>query len=498
MFLRKMAAVTGAAVAVLGVATPAEAASPSLNWAPCTKLAPSWPEKAGTSAECATVTVPVDYAHPDGRTTGIAVDRIPASDPAHRRGVLVLNPGGPGGTGMAMPEMIRTSKLGELAKYYDLVSFDPRGTGYSGQIDCSIAGRPQPPGESEKDKVLGRIRWHAGKFGDCAAKDPEFTSSLGAVTIARDVDRIRQALGEDKIDYFGVSWGTALGAAYRSLFDGHVGRMAIDSVLPPDLDLDRIDAAATKAVEDDAHRFSGWMAERDAVLHLGTTADQVFATGIALRDELAAHPRQVVQNGHTYTVDGIWVASQLSTTSTRWGYAASALAALRAGKNPPADPGDSNAATTGLSWDEKRPTTLNGFVQHAVNCADATGTRDLEEMWRGFTKLRAQYPVATTGSEPVYSGSCVNWPYAGKNVDYRRGHSRLQLIAHRYESVTPYQGALDMRQRVGGSVLTVDDDAHGSLINLPCASKVVRFFETGQPAVGSCDGAPIAEPQPVS
>ncbi|GAA3531498.1 alpha/beta hydrolase [Amycolatopsis ultiminotia] len=498
MSLRKVVAVVGTAVAALGLAAPSEAAAPPQTWTPCTKLAPSWPKSAGTAAECTTVRVPVDYARPDGPAMEIAVDRIPAADPAHRRGVLVLNPGGPGGTGIATPEQIRTSRLGELGKYYDLIGFDPRGTGYSAQVDCqALGGGPEPqPGESEKDKALARIRWRADKYAGCAAKAPDLAGSLGAVTIARDVDRIRQALGEQQIDYFGISWGTALGAAYRSLFDEHVGRMAIDSVLPPALDLDRFEAAETKARDANLHRFAGWLADRDAVLHLGSTADQVVSTVVALRDELEAHPRQVDQDGRKYELNGAWTVNQIGSLSPDWGYAASALAAVREGKNPPPDPHGASSAAAGFGWDEPRPYGINRFVQHAVNCADATGTRDLAQMWRDFSALQARYPLSTL-DEPTYAGSCVDWPYAGKNVDYRPGRSRLQLIGHQYEAVTPYGAAQEMQQRIGGALLTVQDDVHGSLSTLPCASKVVRFFETGEPATGSCAGGPIPEPRPV-
>jgi pimeloyl-ACP methyl ester carboxylesterase len=448
------------------------------------------------------VTVPVDYAKPDGRTMEIAVDRIPASDTAHRRGVLVLNPGGPGGTGMAMPELIRASRLGELAKYYDLVGFDPRGTGYSAQVDCqALSGQPEPqPGESEKDQALNVIRWRGDKYAGCAAKDPEFARSLGAVTIARDVDRVREALGEKKISYFGISWGTGLGATYRSLFDEHVDKMAIDSVLPPEMDLDRFDWTESKALDENQHRFAGWMAERDAALHLGATADQVLTTVRALVDELKAHPRTIIQNGKPLTLNEVWAFNQMVATSPGWGPAASALAAVHAGKDP-APPAQAKESATlpaaeGLGWDEGRPYALNRYVQHAVNCADTTSTRDLDQVWRDFQARQARYPLTTSG-EPGYAGSCVDWPYTGKNIDYRPGHSPLQIIGHRYESVTPYQGALEMQQRIGGSVLTVGDDVHGSLAMIPCASKLVTFFETGSPITDSCDGPPIPEPKPV-
>ncbi|WP_328604277.1 alpha/beta hydrolase [Amycolatopsis sp. NBC_00345] len=494
MSLHKVAAVVSVALVALGLATPADAAASPLTWTPCTQLAASWPKQAGTSAECAMVTVPVDYAQPDGRTMQIAVDRIPASDPAHRRGVLVLNPGGPGGTGVWMPELIRTSKLAELAKYYDLVGFDPRGTGYSAQVDCqALGGQPeQRPGQSEKDYAFEVIHWRATKYAGCEEQDPGLASSLGAVTMARDVDRIREALGEPKISYFGVSWGTALGAAYRSLFDEHVDKMAIDSVLPPEMDLDQFEGQETKALDANAHRFAGWMAQRDAVLHLGATEEQVVATEHAIIDELTAHPR-VVDGG---TLNGTWAQNQAGSTSPGWGAAASALAAVHAGKDPAPSAQAGKPAADMLGWEEKRPYTMNRYVQHAVNCADTTSSRDLDQVWRNFEALQARYPLAV-GDAPIYAGSCVDWPYTGKNIDYRPGRSPLQIIGHRYESVTPYEGALEMQQRIGGSVLSVGDDVHTSLAQIPCASKLVTFFENGRPITDSCDGAPIPEPKPV-
>ncbi|WP_033291587.1 alpha/beta fold hydrolase [Amycolatopsis jejuensis] len=493
MVVRKL--VTLVVVVMASVVVVVQPAAAEVSWTPCTKLAASWPKSAGTSAECTTVTVPVDYARPDGRTVAIAVDRIPASDRAHRRGVLVLNPGGPGGTGVSMPERIRQSRLAELGKYYDLVGFDPRGTGYSAQISCqAMGGGPEPkPGQSAKDQTVARILWRADQFGECEAKDPEFARTLSADTIARDVDRIRQALGEEKISYYGISWGTGLGAAYRSRFDEHVDKMALDSALPATMDLDRFEWSQSEAGDANVRRFADWMAARDAVLHLGRTGDAVLDTVRAIRDEADAHPRQIVEHDTPVTLNGAWVMNQLYARSPDWGTAASALAALHAGKDPVVEP--SKAPATVFGWDEKRPLALNRYVQHAVNCNDSTGTRDMDEMWRKLSALKADYPFGALG-EPVYMGSCIKWPYAGANPALRPGRSPLQLIGHLYETVTPYRDTLNMQHHIGGNILTVRDDVHGSLAQLPCASKVVKFFETGVPSTDTCDGQPSQEPKP--
>jgi hypothetical protein len=279
------------------------------------------------------------------------------------------------------------------------------------------------------------------------------------------------------------------------MFDEHVDRMAIESVMPVHYDTSAFDAAQAAASDAGSHRFAEWISHYDNVLHFGKTGDEVYRALLALRDQLDAHPHMVGSGKDAYSLDGSWVLAGMTALTNRWAYVAGAFADLRDGKDPAPEPRPgkaSGASGSGSGWDEQYPVGFNRVVEHAVNCNDATGTRDLEQAWREHESIEKRYPVG--GGFLFYLGSCVHWPFEGKNPDYRPGASPLQLVGHRYEPVTPYPLAVEMQRQIGGSLLTVEDDLHTSLSTLPCAEKAVHFFETGEPITASCPGAQVKEP----
>ena len=176
--------------------------------------------------QCGTVQVPLDYSAPGGRTITIAVTLLKATDQAHRLGGLVVNPGGPGTSGYLMPVQLALpgSPSAALNKRYDLIGFDPRGVGYSTRADCPGLNQggqtaPGPLTEAEARQAYD-VRVAANRA--CATSDPMLLSQLTTANVARDVNEVRNALHLPEISFFGVSWGTALGAYYRTLFPGTV------------------------------------------------------------------------------------------------------------------------------------------------------------------------------------------------------------------------------------------------------------------------------------
>ncbi|MGW0522571.1 alpha/beta fold hydrolase [Crossiella sp. NPDC003009] len=448
--------------AMLG-ATPVALADSTVDWKLCRDLAKDWsPEDDRT--ECAMVTVPVDYAEPDGRTIGIAVSRIKATDPGRRRGVVVFNPGGPGQAGIEMPGRISESKAAELGREHDLIGFDPRGVQYSADVTCprepGDTGEP-PPGRSEEDKARFVFERTAKVNQRCTALDPEFVSQLTTQNIARDVDRIRIALGERKIGFYGVSWGTALGASYRDQFDRHVDRMLLDSVMTPTLSLSTMDDSQVAAGEQSAKDFASWVAERDAEYHFGRTQAAVLTVFQELRDK---HGEDALHH--------------IAGPRRDWSRAAKALVALRQGG------GAERAGTMG--W-QTTPTGGNTFQQTAVLCNGSTSARDFETLYRLRQERIRKYPLMAFPG--TWDGTCAGWTQPVRPWDFRSGESPLQLVGHRHEPVTPHGWAEQMRERIGGRLLTVEDDHHGSLSSIPCAAKAVAFFRTGKPSSGSCPGA---------
>ncbi|MSZ75908.1 MAG: alpha/beta fold hydrolase [Actinobacteria bacterium] len=196
-----------------------------IDWQPC-----------GEVEECATLTVPLDYRRPGGDTIGIAVLRVPAADPSERLGSLVVNPGGPGAPGTSYAAGGTGVFTQPVLDHYDVVGFDPRGTGASEPVDCLsdedldtfLAQDPDPDTAGEADDLVSGIETF---FQGCVDRSGPIVGHVSTVETARDVDVLRSALGESALDYLGASYGTKLGATYADLFPARVGRMVLDGAV---------------------------------------------------------------------------------------------------------------------------------------------------------------------------------------------------------------------------------------------------------------------------
>ncbi|MBW4720335.1 alpha/beta fold hydrolase [Saccharothrix obliqua] len=482
MIIRRTApAAVAAALAVSAAGLPAVAhGARELSWKPCATTAKDWPDKNDTRSECTTVTVPMDYAKPGERTIKIAVSRIKAAEPAKRRGVLVISPGGPGVVNIDAPLSFSRQRIGELAADHDLVGFDPRGVGYSEKVDCVEGPYPElPPGADRRARDRAAFDQQAEFNTRCTAVDPAFVRQLTTANIARDVDAIRAALGVEKIGFYGVSYGTAVGVAYRSLFDRRVDRMWLDSVMPPVMD-----RAAMAASFDAVHErlfgdFTSWLARRDHEYHFGRTAEAVRAAVFDLRTRLTREP--VVGDG-AVVVDGDWVNARLGGGPRSWVPTARDLATVRDGGLPPSD-----MAPVRASGFEEGHGGMNGLQYNAIMCNDGTGGRTFEELWADHESRIRTYPASGGGAQLAVW--CAAWPWEAQVPQPVKGRSPLQLSGHADEDTTPHEWAVATRKAVGGTLLTVQDDVHGSLAKTSCAAKAVDFFRTGRTAGGTCPGA---------
>jgi pimeloyl-ACP methyl ester carboxylesterase len=490
------------ALSVLSLAappsTPAHAATDTLSWVNCAAAVKDWQDitNGDTTAQCTTVTVPLDYANPSGRTLEIAVSRLKANDPAKRRGILLSSPGGPGGSSITYPLDIAKSLLGDVATDHDLIGFDPRGVGYSTRVDCDPGEFPAvPPTATAKEKAKAAAAYETEYNTRCAPQDLAFTRQLTTANVARDMDAIRAALGERKISYFGVSWGTGLGAVYRSLFDANVDRMWLDSVMPPTMDLEAMDSDVDAVNEGYFVRFADWLAKHDAEFHLGASRNAVRETLFALRDRLSKEPRQTSDGQLVY--DGDTVTRYITLPELLWGFVATELVILHEGGVPGAAAAPALAASAKAKNNRKaiNPRSLFGlgedfqffnYLQNrAVLCNDATGGRDFETVWAAKRNRALRYPAA--GGESNHALQCQGWPLPAEPWRLQKGKSPLQLSGHTDEDVTPYAWAKSMQAAIGGQLVTVDNGEHGSLSRVPCAAKAVDFFHTGHTTKGKCD-----------
>ncbi|WP_236666932.1 MULTISPECIES: alpha/beta fold hydrolase [unclassified Nonomuraea] len=491
----------------LVVATPVSAAigevggaakAPAIEWQECPEYSDEDLRRLGVSeekleeyrqllgrTECGTISVPLDYDDPAGKQISIALTRLKAADQKHRRGSLAFNPGGPGGSGYLMPHRIVTNGA-ELDERYDLIGIDPRGVGSSTKVACPEGQwSERPPGPVTEEHARKAYAETVKINRECAQSNPEFLEQVTAANVARDIDRIRAALGEPKISFLAGSWGAWLGAVLGSLFPGKVDRMWLDSVAPPDHRRDTGVEAGAKAAHRNFQRMAAWIAARDDTYGFGTTTKDVVAALEDMQKAYDADPLTFTDIG--LTVDGTLIAEAAVRPSTQWPRAAQVLKELVDAEGPTAPPAVKEMF--GPQQDGRELT-----ANRAFQCNEELGERTFESWWNAYLKRVQRYPVTgrTVAATP-YVAPCAGWPLPAQKTDLRPFGGSLMLSGHLHESMSPYESTPAMREAIGGTVVTIDDDVHGSAFQVPgCIEKLVDYFETGKRTT-TCPGMPLPE-----
>src|SRR5580698_4142201 len=262
----------------------------TLHWHSCTgQLAQE------NVPDCTMLSVPVNYADPGGRHISLALDMIPATAPvSQQQGILLVNPGGPGGSGLSLAAEVAQELSPGVARDYDIIGFDPRGVGSSvPQLSCdpSFFSGPLPnyiPASAAAEQVnINRAKTYAD---DCEQKFGWLLPYMTTKNVARDLDSIRAAFGVAKINYFAFSYGTYIGQVYATLFPQRVRRMVLDSTVDPTRVWYTDNVDQDYAFQGRLNAFYAWMAQYDSAYNLGSTAAQVRAAWYRARNQLLAHP----------------------------------------------------------------------------------------------------------------------------------------------------------------------------------------------------------------
>jgi pimeloyl-ACP methyl ester carboxylesterase len=223
------------------VTTPAEAAPPPIAWHAC-----------DDGFQCGTLTVPLDAAMPDGPTLGLAVIRERARQPAHRIGSLVFNPGGPGAPGVSFLTAVAAGLPGALRDRFDLVAFDPRGVGGSSPVQCEDSLDPlfdqsfQPTTAAARASLVAAVTTLARA---CAARNGALLAHVSTADTVRDLERLRLALGDDRLSFVGYSYGTFLGASYADTYPDHVRAFVLDGPVDPTEDAQQVTLGQARGFE---------------------------------------------------------------------------------------------------------------------------------------------------------------------------------------------------------------------------------------------------------
>lgn len=485
-----------------GAAVAAEhAAKAGIDWADCPA---DW--ALTKPVQCGWVSVPLDYAKPYGKQIKLAVDRIGnTGTKAERQGALVYNPGGPGGSGMRFPLRVTTRNplWVNTSKAYDFVGFDPRGVGHSAPISCIDpqefvkAPKADPVPDTEADKTAQRKL--AREYADgCAERTGRaMLQQMTTANTARDLDVIRAALGEKKLNYLGVSYGTYLGAVYGTLFPGHVRRMIVDSVVNPSRKniWYQANLGQDVAFEGRWKDWEDWVAAHDAAFHLGTTRDAVQAKWLQLRATAKKSPI----GGVVGPAELISFFQSAPYYDSSWVPVATVFGKYFAGDTQALV----DAAAPDLSDTAGNISSENGnAVYTAVECTDAKWPTSWRKWDRDNTELNKQYPFMTWANAWM-NLPCATWPVKQQtpvNVTTHKGLPPVLIVQSTRDAATPYPGAVELHKRFKGSRLITEQGAgsHGvtGLVN-PCInSRVDTYLLTGKLDGADVTCTPHATPQP--
>ncbi|PRY21031.1 alpha/beta hydrolase family protein [Pseudosporangium ferrugineum] len=269
-----------------------------VKWGAC-------PEDAGAveGLRCASVVVPLDYRRPYGDRIRIAVSRLPGVGRGPHR-PLFLNPGGPGGSALDMPASFRAEAPAAVLRQYDLIGMDPRGLGHGTALDCKLSDEREVFVDQwsypYRRETFGKVADTSRRIAEACARavGPEMAHFTTANT-ARDMDLVRGLLGAPKLSYFGVSYGTYLGAVYTQLFPQRADRIVLDSAVDPTRSWRGVSLLQAEAAGPAFDRWVAWAARHDSVYHLGRTPEQVRRTfGELLRRPGEPEPGEEIQGSY--------------------------------------------------------------------------------------------------------------------------------------------------------------------------------------------------------
>jgi pimeloyl-ACP methyl ester carboxylesterase len=446
-------------VAAAGGGGSAAAASDGrIAWSPCPTV---------SGYLCGTLAVPLDPRHPSDGSVPLAVMEHPV---ARSKGVIVFNPGGPGESGVLILPILASLVPAAVKDQFTLVSFDERGTGSSEPLLCG------PPAAAAGSAVAGTAaatQTFAGLGRSCQEKYPMLFPTVNTTTSARDMDQLRAALGVKKIDFYGMSYGTALGSVYAQLFPGHVGAMVLDGAVDANLSL-ITDAKADAPAIETALTHGLQSCTSDPTCPLGADPVGLYKK---VEEQLSTAPLAAPGGGDSapVTVGDLYTASllYLSAPTLTPGYFP-ALAAAAAGNGAPL-----RSVALGLE-DDLDGASLVGPLW-TITCSDAVGHPDAATTARLARTLEARYPLAGAEAVANYLIACPGWSETNEPIPHLSPHGAATplVIGNVYDPNTPYVVAPQLAAAVGGRLVTYVGYGHTWLLNgstNACMARVVTSY----------------------
>lgn len=416
--------------------------------------------------ECATIQVPLDWSTPDGATIGIAVNRLLARDQENRLGSLLINPGGPGGSGKDLLEFFAPTAGEKLLDSYDIIGFDPRGVGDSAPIICGDGKALDDYFVKDfvvleqKDLDLAAVRNE--EFAKaCREKSGPIVANVDTVSVARDMDVIRAVLGDDQLNYLGYSYGTQLGATYAEIYPEKVGRVVLDGAVDVSLPSEEQSITQAAGFENALKNFIVWCHEQESCPLTGDTEQgrqQIADVAITARDETYPAEGGTPVNGNlmvygmvvTLYDQASWEYLQLALEETMNRGTARMFYELG---NFYLDRNGETGEWTGNSTE--------AFT--VINCLDSP-----QEDWtiakqREFAS-KIDEVAPTFGWWFAGSAGCEGWPYHAdqivKSIDKAKTAAPMLVVGTTNDPATPYAWAESLAIQLGATLLTFDGEGH--------------------------------------
>lgn len=464
------------------VAPPAPVADftpPPIVWGTCTIArfpalsAGQQASLARRNAQCGFVTVPLDYDQPRGGTIQLAVSLVKHTTPTSQ-GPMLVNPGGPGGSGLYL-SILRDYVPNGVGNQYDWIGFDPRGVGSSKPaVSCipTYAGFDRP--DYEPTKSAGAISIWLGKsaqYAQACKKNGQILNHLTTLDSVKDMDSIRKALGAPQINFYGFSYGTYLGQVYATVFPQKLRRAVFDGVVRSSgvwyADNIDQDIAFQKTIE----IYFTWVAKYDAVYHLGKTRAEVEKLYYATQDKL----RKAPAGGKIGPAE--WNDIFLQAGYYVFGWEDVATMFSNYVNKPAHDPAPVIAIYTDETADIADD---NGYAIYlGVQCTDNPWPGLQKQLTDNF-RVSAQAPFETWDNG-WFNAPCTFWPAKAQHpvkVDGSKAPPVL-LINETFDAATPFNGALETRQLFPNSALIegVGGSTHaGSLNGVACTDNAIAFY----------------------
>ncbi|WP_432054127.1 alpha/beta hydrolase [Streptomyces sp. bgisy022] len=451
----------------------------ALDWGTCEA---SGDEPApGKEWQCATLKVPLDWSKPDGDTIGLALIRARATGD-DRLGSLLFNFGGPGGSGVSMLPSY-AGAAAKLRERYDLVSWDPRGVAASEGVRCRgdkdiQAAEARVDGTPDTADEERAFLADAADFGrGCQKSAGKLMAHVSTTDSARDLDRIRQALGDEKLNYLGISYGTELGGVYAHLFPQKVGRLTLDAVVDPTAD----------TVGHAKNQTLGFQRALDNYLEsTGKDAEQGTREIADLLDRLDAEPLPTTPGDRKLT-QSLALTGIVLPLYTKEGWPTLTLALQAAEK------GDGTALLAlADGYNERDPSGRYGTTTHSqrvISCLDDKQRPTVADVKRLLPEFEEISPVFGPYLGWDVAGWCHEWPVPGQ-FDTPEvsapGADPILVIGNTGDPATPYEGARKMAEELGedvGVLLTWKGEGHGAYgSGSACVDSAVdTFFLKGTP-----------------